>query len=360
MTASATATPPASSALAEPCTVPTPAPLATAPVIRWYRTPIERDAMKSVLARSDVLASLQTGGHLAVMGATGGATIWAYAAGLWWAILPLLFVHGMVTHFLINAVHELGHETVFTKRSVNRFFAGLFAFFGWINHHHFAESHGRHHRYTLHPPADLEVTLPVTIGWASFWRNGFINTAHPVWVVKHTWDTARGRFDGAWNDIMFAQDPERKRPIVTWARFLLVGHGVILVTSLAMQWWIVPLVVSFSQIFGGWLFWLCNNTQHVGLVDNVADARLCCRTIVINPIARFLYWHMNFHTEHHMFAAVPCYRLGQLHRLVRHDFPPCPRGLVATWTQIMAIMRTQAQDPGFRHHVALPAAGAAA
>jgi len=23
-----------------------------------------------------------------------------------------------------------------------------------------------------------------------------------------------------------------------------------------------------------------------------------------NPIARFLYWHMNFHTEHHMFAAV--------------------------------------------------------
>ena len=28
---------------------------------------------------------------------------------------------------------------------------------------------------------------------------------------------------------------------------------------------------------------------------------------------RFWYWHMNFHIEHHMYAAVPCYNLEKLH-----------------------------------------------
>jgi fatty acid desaturase len=157
-----------------------------------------------------------------------------------------------------------------------------------------------------------------------------------------------------------AAEPEPRRPIVRWARFLLAGHATILAVSLWMHWWVLPLVVSFAPLFGGWLFWLCNNTQHVGLQDNVPDARLCCRTIIINPIARFLYWHMNFHTEHHMFAAVPCYRLGELHRLMKDDLPPCPVGLRATWTHIMGLMRRQAADPTFRYVAPLPPAKAAA
>src|SRR4051812_28173748 len=89
----ATATPPATPALgaAQPA-----APAVPDPKIRWYRSPIEREDMKRVLARSDLLASLQTGGYLLTILATGGATIWAYALGLWWAVLPLLFLHGMV------------------------------------------------------------------------------------------------------------------------------------------------------------------------------------------------------------------------------------------------------------------------
>jgi fatty acid desaturase len=65
------------------------------------------------------------------------------------------------------------------------------------------------------------------------------------------------------------------------------------------------------------------------LLDNVSDFRLSTRTIILNPLLRFLYWHMNFHIEHHKYAAVPCYRLGTLHRLIRHDLPPSPRGLLA-------------------------------
>jgi fatty acid desaturase len=353
----ATATPPAAPTLGAEAPA---APAVPDPKIRWYRSPIEREDMKRVLSRSDLLATLQTGGYLLTILATGAATIWAYALGLWWAVLPLLFLHGTVCAFLINAVHELGHETVFRSRKLNRLFAGLFAFPGWINHLHFAESHGRHHRYTLHRPADLEVTLPITLRFRDFWRYGFFNPGQPVWSVKWAWQVARGRLEGEWNQILFAEHPEARGPVVRWARFLLLGHAAILIASLAMHWWIVPLVVSFPQIFGGGLQWLCNNTQHVGLVDNVPDARLCCRTIIINPVSRFLYWHMNFHTEHHMFAAVPCYRLGELHRLMKDDLPPCPVGLRATWTHILDVMAKQAADPTYRYLAPLPAARTAA
>ena len=35
--------------------------------------------------------------------------------------------------FLINAVHELGHGTVFKTKALNAFFVRVFAFSGWIN-----------------------------------------------------------------------------------------------------------------------------------------------------------------------------------------------------------------------------------
>ena len=88
----------------------------------------------------------------------------------------------------------------------------------------------------------------------------------------------------------------------------------------------------------------------------MADFRLCCRTFTLNPLVRFLYWQMNYHTEHHMYAAVPCYHLARLHRLIRHDLPPTPHGLLAVWREIAAILARQAKDPAYRHVVALPTA----
>ena len=330
---------------------------AAVPVIRWYRCPIAREDMKQVLSRSDLCATLQTFGYLATITATGAATIWASMSHRWWwAALPLLFVHGTCMNFLINAVHELGHETVFTSRRLNRFMAGVFAFPGWINHLHFAESHGRHHRYTLHAPADLEVTLPITVRWSDFWKCAFLNTGWLRWTVQSAVQTARGTLPGDWNKIMFPEEePEKRRPLMRWARFLIAGHLAVLALSLYMHWWMVPLVVSVAPMFGSWLHWLCNNTQHVGMVEEVPDARLCCRTFLVAAPVQFLYWHMNYHVEHHMFAAVPCYRLGRLNRLMRADCPPAPDGLRATWREIMAIMRLQAEDTSYRQQVPLPA-----
>ena len=86
------------------------------------------------------------------------------------------------------------------------------------------------------------------------------------------------------------------------------------------------------------------------------------RTTLANPIESFLiapYW-VNYHCEHHMYAAVPCYNLGKLHKLIKHDLPHCPRGLIETWRQIAGIRKKQKIDPEYQYVAELPSTGAAA
>ena len=139
---------------------------------------------------------------------------------------------------------------------------------------------------------------------------------------------------------------------------MTLGHVVLILISFYMGWWQLVILVTLGSFYGGFLFLLCNNAQHIGLSDNVEDFRLCTRTILLNPIIRFLYWHMNFHIEHHMYAAVPCYRLGRLHREMAYDLPPSPRGLISTWRQIIEILRRQREEPEYQFKPSLPNATA--
>jgi fatty acid desaturase len=139
-----------------------------------------------------------------------------------------------------------------------------------------------------------------------------------------------------------------------WAQYVLAGHALVFVASVATGYWPVFIAVSFGRFFGAGLQFLCNATQHVGLVDRYPDFRVACRTFYLNPVLQFLYWHMNYHTEHHMFAGVPCYRLGKLHRLIRHEMPPCTNGIIKTWQEISVILRRQAVDPTYQFIPAIP------
>lgn len=331
------------------------------PVIDWYRTPLPREEMKALHRRSDLKGFVQTGGYLTLLAATAVTAIYSAFHWPWWVTAVVVFLHGMVTAFLINGVHELGHGTVFKTKWLNGFFCHILAFLGWINHETFHASHTRHHRYTLHPPDDLEVVLPIRLMIRHFLLTGFLNPQLAWQTLRGTVRIARGRFEGEWETTLFPESDVAKRAIpVRWARILLVGHGGIAVVSLVLGWWIVPVVVTLAPFYGGWLFFLCNNTQHIGLQDNVPDFRLCCRTFTLNPVVRFLYWQMNYHTEHHMYAAVPCYHLGRLHKLIRYDLPACPDGLFEVWKQIAEIQARQEKEPPYQFMPELPVTAAPA
>lgn len=325
------------------------------PEIDWYRTPVDREVMKALNQRSNLLGLCQALGHIGLLTLTG-ATAW-YAAGHWPfpVLLLIIFIHGTFFKFLDNGFHELVHSTVFRTKSINGFFLRIYSFLCGLNHVHFWASHQEHHRYTLHPPADLEVVLPTHHSLARFLKSSFIDPVQFLinWkvMIRHSC----GRLEGEWEHTIFPESaPEKIRKLQNWARTMVAGHLAILGVSIWFGWWLLPVLTTLGPFYGGWLFFFCNNTQHAGLTDNVTDFRLCCRTVILSPFVRFLYWHMNYHTEHHMYAAVPCYKLGKLHALIKDDLQSCPQGLVKTWRQIIAIQKRQKTDPEYQFTPELP------
>jgi fatty acid desaturase len=325
--------------------------------IGWYRTQLPRETRLELIARSDFKGMLQSGGFLGIWCCTGAATAWSGFAGHW-ALTPLLlFVHGMVAAFMINAVHELCHNTVFKTKWLNSFFVRLFSFLGWNDWIWFNASHANHHRYTLHPPRDGEVVLPVSnITHKNFWRMALWAPLGTYDLIKVIFKRAWGIIDDDWTRTLFPKDdPAARRRLFNWSRSVLGGHVLIVATCttvavLTQQWaWLlVGYVISFGFTFGGWLFYLCNNSQHVGLTDKVPDFRVCCRSVKLPWIVSILYWRMEYHTEHHMYAAVPCYNLPKLRKLIDHDLPE-RKGLIATWKEIDTIIKKQASDPDYQY-----------
>ena len=62
---------------------------------------------------------------------------------------------------------------------------------------------------------------------------------------------------------------------------------------------------------------------------------------------------MNWHIEHHMYAAVPCYNLRKLNKLVADDMPE-PRTLIGAWKEMRQIWRKQEQDQNYHFDTKVP------
>ena len=62
-------------------------------------------------------------------------------------------------------------------------------------------------------------------------------------------------------------------------------------------------------------------TQHLAAKVDTKDHRLSTYSVRINPILSFLYWHMEYHLEHHMFPMVPSYNLKKLRKEIDNELP---------------------------------------
>ena len=202
--------------------------------IDWYRTPLAPETFKALNDRSDLLGFLQAGGYFATLCLTAGMALYSCAHWHWGLTVLLVFLHGTVSHFYINGVHELVHNTVFRSRWLNGFFVRLLGFFGWCDWVWFTTSHANHHRYTLHPPRDGEVVLPYKgLGLKSFLKQGFLAPTRPYQLFKGAFNTARGKLEGAWTLALFPPDqPAARRRLFNWNRFVFAGHLVILMGAI--------------------------------------------------------------------------------------------------------------------------------
>lgn len=322
--------------------------------VRWYRPKIGKEQLAALNRRSDFLGFAQTLGYLATVAGTGSLFVWC-CVRLPWLAFPALILHGAVCSFMVNGFHELVHDSVFKTKALNHFFLWIFSFLGWYNPVGFWASHTEHHKFTLHAPDDLEVVQPERVTLRNILRYGIANPMGLWHTIRYYAKSARGQLQGEWETHLFTEvRKDRRTAFHRWSAFLVIGHAGIAAVSIATGWWPLVFAVSAHRFFGSGLQHLVNATQHIGLQDAYPDFRVCCRTIYLNPVLQFLYWHMNYHTEHHMFAGVPCYRLGKLHRLIRHELPPAPKGLIDAWRQISPVLKRQAVEPDYRYVPEVP------
>ena len=311
-------------------------------------------------------------GHLLLWAATGALVWLLFAAELWPLFALALMAHGVVGSFFKGAaIHELGHGTVFRTKWLNELFTRVFCLFGFVNIYDFKVSHSYHHRYTLHPEGDREVVLPqdptyrflyllqlftvnITGGYqsAGLWP---VLRLHMITAAGRYPDAtgAGGDWDGEWMRAIYRDAPAMRRKAVWAARFILLFLAGTIIMPIALGVPILALLLTAHLAVGHWLRWLVGGPMHAGLRDNVPDFRLCVRSNTLDPISEFLYWSMNWHTEHHMYAGVPCYNLARLYRVIRDDVPE-PRTLLGSWREILAIWKKQQEDPGYQYDTPLP------
>ena len=340
--------------------------------VNWYRCPIAPNKLRELATRSNLKGGSQAGGHLALFLLTGTLAYWFWSQNNWLAFVLALFCHGTVASFFAGtAPHELGHGTVFRTRWLNKAFKYLFSLISWWNPFDYASSHTYHHRYTLHPQADRENLLPLhpatNVGFLlqlltinvftqpgrTFGKGGLISAV--IVTVKAAFGVTGSPTvpSNEWLRALHEDQPLEHRKSIWWSRLLLLFHGSVFVVALASDAWVLVLIISTASFIANWLSYAVGLTQHCGLRDNVTDFRKCTRSIKLNPVAEFLYWHMNWHTEHHMYAAVPCYNLKKLAREIAADMPE-PRSLWEAWQEMLATWGKQQADPNYQFDTPLP------
>ena len=340
--------------------------------VKWYRSPVEPALLRELMRRSDWRGGAHSVGHLLLWAATGALVWLLFAAELWPLFALALMAHGVVGSFFKGAaIHELGHGTVFRTKWLNGLFTRVFCLFGFVNIYDFKMSHSYHHRYTLHPEGDREVVLPQNPTYRFFYLlqlftiniTGGYQSAGLWPVLRLHVLTAAGRYpaatgeggdgDGEWIRAIYRDAPAMRRKAVWAARLILLFLAGVIVVPIALGVPILALLLTAHLAVGHWLRWLVGGPMHAGLRDNVPDFRMCVRSNTLDPVSEFLYWSMNWHTEHHMYAGVPCYNLAKLYRVIQDDVPE-PRTLLGAWREILAIWKRQQADPGYQYDAPLP------
>ena len=341
--------------------------------VDWYRCKMRPGRLRELSRRSDAQAWFQAGGHFALFLLTGALVFACWLEELWLPFVLALFAHGTVASFFIGtAPHELGHGTVFKTKWLNKFFLYLFSLIGWWDPFDYASSHTYHHRYTLHPEGDRENLLPLEPSLASFFmlqlftvnlltqpgrtfgKGGLLSTLTVTALGASGLVGSDKLPANEWLKALHLDQPDQHRRSIWWSRLLLACHGGLLVFSLASGLWVLPLIFSVPSFIANWLSYFVGLTQHCGLRDHSRDFRKNTRSVKLNPLASFLYWRMNWHIEHHMYAGVPCYNLAALHAEVAADMPQ-PRTLVEAWREMRMVWQRQKSQPDYQYDTPLPA-----
>lgn len=315
---------------------------------QWYHTDVPRKVMKGLMRRSDAPALRDTVLWIGLMliTAIGGIALW----GTWWAV-PLFAVYGVLYGSACDSRwHECGHGTAFKTEWMNDWVYLLASFMVMRNPVSWRWSHARHHTDTIIVGRDPEIGFmrPDDIVRKALMFIGLPDVFQHFAVM---WRNALGQFSPDERDYI----PESEVPrAIFWAR-LFVAVQLAALALAVITWSLLPLVlIGGPRVYGTWHMVMTGLLQHGGMAEDVLDHRLNSRTVLMNPISRWIYWNMNYHVEHHMFPMVPYHALPQLYALIKDDLPPANRSIAEGYGEMIQALVRQLQDRDFSIRKILP------
>ena len=272
---------------------------------------------------------------LAAIAQTAGVIALAIAFGLWawpspWVVLSILVV-GVQQHGLFILAHEAAHYRLFRDRTVNDAVGRAIGMAGAISMFTYRVIHRLHHNnlYTDEDPDTAihggyprgtaylcrKLALDV-IGWnawktfAYFFGAPALNEATQR-AARPLDDTSPQLRRAARIDRWFVVAFQLLVPLACFALGGWRGLGQYAV------FWLVPMLTVLQPILR--LRAICEH----GAVSDLSSPLTAARSnrtsgAAMNVLGRALLFphHVNYHLEHHLYPAVPQYRLPRLHRLL--------------------------------------------
>jgi len=317
---------------------------------KWYKCDVPRPVLKSLMQRTDGPAIRDTAIWIASFLATGGLAAYLYPG--WWSV-PFFLAYGVLYGSSTDSRwHECGHGTAFKTLWMNDAVYHVACFMIMREPTIWRWSHTRHHTDTIIVGRDPEIAImrPTVI----------LRVIGLFFAIPQTWGAikklvmhAGGKLDA--EELTFVPEMERWRVFLV-ARIWIAIHLAVIALALYLGSWLPVLLVGpLPAMYGAWLHVLTGLTQHGGLAEDVLDHRLNSRTVLMNPVVRFLYWNMNYHVEHHMFPMVPYHALPKLHEAIKADLPPPAPSIFAAYREIIPAVLRQAREPGYHLTPKLPA-----
>ena len=301
----------------------------------WYHTEVSRKDLKELMKRSNYPAIRDTIIWLGLMIAFAAGAVWTWPS-LW--SIPFFLAYGVLYGSATDSRwHECSHGTAFKTPWMNDLVYQIACFMIMRNPVTWRWSHTRHHTDTLIIGLDPEIAVmrpPVLF-------KVFLN----LFGILDAYTAMKAMLINAAGIVTPSEKsyvPESEWPKQIFAaRVWLIIYSATIVLAIYLQSWLPVLLVGTPRLYGAWHHIMTGLMQHGGLADNVLDHRMNSRTVLINPVSRFIYWNMNYHVEHHMFPMVPYHALPQLHKLIGHDLPEANPSIWSTYKEIIPVWLRQ-------------------
>lgn len=330
--------------------------MASNKVLKWRHSPIDKEAFRALTHKSDLKALRHLLSHLSLAVVLGIVSYVGFLRLPVYFSIPIFFVYTNVFIFLglASGIHEMSHGTVFESKRLQWFFIRFISFITFSDYVFYRASHTKHHQYTAHHGLEMEVVLPMKLRIRDF-LYALLGNPYYTWRTYYNMGRrALGIIKGEWEEQIFPEDePKKRQELIGWNRVLIIGHSLLFVIFILTGQWPLIFIVTFPMGFSSILSYLVTMTQHTGLQADVADSRKCCRSVNLNPFYAFLYWNMNYHIEHHMYAAVPFYNLKKLSHALQEDMPE-RKGLIGSYMEIIRIQKRQKIEPTYYLDVQCP------